>query len=203
MFLRKLLRKPIFNKPKSLVKRISLPFTFRYGAKQNHLNTDYTLSGDPAADIYSVAKAQEGKRYPEFKGFHALAWCADFVSSCAAASGVQYAVPANAGVAAMREALIKAGGAEYMKSDLLSGTYMPQKGDIIIMLSDGMSHIGIVEKTAETTIYYIDGNWTGPDGTLTGDLSSVHRSDRTFANSKLTSVIRPAYVTKTNQHHPI
>ena len=41
-----------------------------YASASNKLNTNYTLSGNGAEDIYAVAKAQLNKKYPEFSGFN-------------------------------------------------------------------------------------------------------------------------------------
>ena len=71
---------------------------YAYSAASNKLNTNYTLSGNGAEDIYAVAKAQLNKKYPEFSGFNYRAWCADFVSACAAAANVSDAVPGAAAV---------------------------------------------------------------------------------------------------------
>ena len=43
---------------------------YAYSASSNKLNTNYTLSGNGAEDIYAVAKAQLNKKYPEFSGFN-------------------------------------------------------------------------------------------------------------------------------------
>ena len=40
----------------------------------------------------------------------------------------------------------------------MKGEYQPQPGDLIIFSSAGASHIGIVVKSDETTVYTIEGN---------------------------------------------
>lgn len=49
-------------------------------------------------------------------------------------------------------------GIEYSKSTIQNRKYVPQKGDIIIFKSNGDSHVGIVDYTSGSRIYYIDGN---------------------------------------------
>ena len=114
---------------------------YAYSAASNKLNTNYTLSGNGAEDIYAVAKAQLNKKYPEFSGFNYRAWCADFVSACAAAANVSDAVPGAAAVTNLRANIVKAGGTEYSKAQIQKGNYTPVRGDIIIFKSKGDRHV--------------------------------------------------------------
>ena len=70
---------------------------------------------------------------------------------------------------------------------------MPKKGDIIIFKSNGDSHIGIVDYTSGSRIYYIDGNNTSYGN---GNKACVHYSNRTFNYKGFTSVIVPNYKTQ-------
>lgn len=72
-------------------------------------------------------------------------------------------------------------GIEYSKSTIQNRKYVPQKGDIIIFKSNGDSHVGIVDYTSGSRIYYIDGNNTSYGN---GNKACVHYSNRTF-NSKV------------------
>lgn len=160
-----------------------------YSRDENRLNPNYSLTGDGASDIVAVAKAQVGKKYPEFSGFTPRAWCADFVSACAAAANQSSAIPGNASVSDIRLLIKKAGGVEYSKSTIQNGKYVPKKGDIIIF-KNGISHVGIVDYTSGSRIYYIDGNNVSSGQ---GNKSCVHYSNITFNNGQFTWVISPNY----------
>ena len=163
---------------------------YAYSASANKLNTNYTLTGNGAEDIYSVAKAQLNKKYPEFAGFNYRAWCADFVSACAAAAGVSDVIPGAAAVANLRTNIIKAGGTEYLKVQVQNGKYTPVRGDIIIFKSNGDSHVGIVDKASDGKIYYIDGNNTTYGN---GNNASVHYSNCAYSYAGFTCVVKPKY----------
>ena len=81
-------------------------------------------------------------------------------------------------------------GIEYSKSTIQNRKYVPQKGDIIIFKSNGDSHVGIVDYTSGSRIYYIDGNNTSYGN---GNKACVHYSNRTFNYKGFTSVIVPNY----------
>ena len=167
------------------------PFhTSAYSRSGNNLNPNYSLTGNGASDIVAVAKAQLGKRYPDFSGFHYRAWCADFVSACAAAANQSAAIPGNASVSGMRSSIKKAGGVEYSKRTIQNGRYVPKKGDIIIFQSSGDSHVGIVDYTSSSKIYYIDGNNTSCGN---GNNACVHYSNRNYNYSGFTCIISPNY----------
>ena len=119
-----------------LVSLLLICFTnvYGYSATSNKLNTNYTLSGNGAENIYAVAKAQLGKKYPEFAGFTYRAWCADFVSACAVAANVGNVIPGAASVANLRRNIVKAGGTEHSKAEVQNGSYTPVRGDIIILM---------------------------------------------------------------------
>lgn len=163
---------------------------YAYSAAANKLNTNYTLSGNGAEDIYAVAKAQLNKKYPEFSGFNYRAWCADFVSACAAAANVSDVVPGAAAVTNLRANIVKVGGMEYSKAQIQNGNYTPVRGDIIIFKSNGDSHVGIVDKAENGKIYYIDGNNTTYGN---GNNACVHYSNRAYSYAGFTCVVKPKY----------
>lgn len=161
-----------------------------YSRDGNKLNPNYSLTGNGASDIVAVAKAQLGKKYTDFSGFTYRAWCADFVSACAAAANQSNAIPGNASVSGIRSSIKKAGGVEYSKSTIQNRKYVPKRGDIIIFKSSGDSHVGIVDYTSGSSIYYIDGNNTSNGN---GNNACVHYSNRTFNYKGFTCVISPNY----------
>ena len=150
------------------------------------------VSSSGGEKIFATARLYLGQYYPYFdgKGFHWRAWCADFVSLCASQSGQSYAVPSNASVKGIRTAIVSAGGKEYSKATVISGGYVPVRGDIIIFLSNGDSHVGIVDYASGERIYYIDGNNIS-DGK--GDKSKVNYSNRSNNYAGFTCVLHPAY----------
>lgn len=163
---------------------------FAYSRDGNNLNPNYSLSGDGASDIVAVAKAQLGKKYGDFSGFHYRAWCADFVSACAAAANQSAAIPGSASVDGIRSSIKRAGGVEYSKSKITNKSYVPKKGDIIIFKSSGDSHVGIVDYTSGSRIYYIDGNNTTNGN---GYNACVHYSNVSFSYKGFTCVVSPNY----------
>ena len=161
-----------------------------YSRSGNNLNPNYSLTGNGASDVVAVAKAQLGKKYPDFSGFHYRAWCADFVSACAAAANQSNAIPGNASVSGIRSFIKRAGGVEYSKSMIQNGRYVPKKGDIIIFQSSGDSHVGIVDYASNSIIYYIDGNNTSYGN---GNNACVHYSNRNFNYKGFTCILSPNY----------
>lgn len=178
---------------------ISSVSVFGYSVAGNKLNTNYRPSGNGAEDIYAVATAQLNKKYPEFAGFNYRVWCADFVSACAVAANVSDVIPGSAAVANLRSNIVRAGGTEYSKSQIQQGKYTPVRGDIIIFKSNGASHVGIVDKTANGRIYYIDGNNTTYGN---GNNACVHYSNCTFSYAGFTCVVKPKYKGGSTAHNP-
>lgn len=89
-------------------------------SRDYNFSKNYNLTGNGAADIVAVARAQVGKSKGNLG--YTEAWCADFVSDCAKLAGQSAAVPFNGGVAYMYNAVINAGG--YIVST-------PQPGDLV------------------------------------------------------------------------
>ena len=55
-------------------------------SKIENFNKNYSLSGNHAYDIASVAEVQEGRTGASFG--YSEHWCADFVSDCARSAGI-------------------------------------------------------------------------------------------------------------------
>ena len=167
----------------------------RYGNTYGYVHTDYITRTNPSTKgtaLLNYARGQVGKKYSAFngKGFHWRAWCADFVSYCAAQTGCSYAIPKRASVADMRTAIKNKGGKEYSKALIQQGRFTPKAGDIIIFKSSGASHVGIVSSYRNGRIYYIDGNNTTYGN---GYNSRVNSSNCSAYDSRLTCVLRPNY----------
>ena len=90
----------------------------------------YKLSGNPAADMLAVAKAQEGRSQKSLG--YTEGWCADFVSDCAKLAGQGKAVPFNGMVEWVYRSALSAGGEKV--SD-------PKPGDLVFFNFD---HVGIM-----------------------------------------------------------
>lgn len=159
-------------------------------AGTNPSNGNSTSNG--GNQIFTEACSHLGKKYGDFEGlgFHSHKWCADFVSWCAQNVGQSKAIPQNASVSGLREAIKKAGGTEYSKASVKNAEYTPVKGDIIIFKSNNASHVGIVDNISNGRIYYIDGNNTS-DGN--GSNSCVHYSDCSVSEKTFTCVLKPDY----------
>ena len=153
--------------------------------------TNYCITNGGEA-VYNQAHSHLDKKYGKFDGlgFHWRAWCADFVSYCASSAGQSGAIPWKASVSDLRSAIKDAGGTEYSKSSVSDGDYVPVRGDIIIFKSDGASHVGIVDYTSDSKIYYIDGNNTTNGN---GNKSCVHYSKCSKNDKRFTCVLKPNY----------
>lgn len=123
-----------------------------------------------------------GRHVDNNSGFYP--WCATFVAWCADQVGILDAViPKNENTTAMKNGLIERGGVSHLKN---SG-YTPVRGDIIFFGSNASQHVGIVDYTSGSTVYYIDGNNTStwPHG--------VHYSRCSLNANSLWGFVTPAY----------
>ncbi len=89
-------------------------------SRDYNFSKNYNLTGNGAADIVAIARAQIGKTKANLG--YTEAWCADFVSDCAKLAGQGGAVPFNGGVAYMYNAVMNAGGQKVST---------PQAGDLV------------------------------------------------------------------------
>lgn len=117
------------------------------------------------------------------------AWCAVFVSWCANQVGISTdIIPKTASTTNMKDGLISRGGTQHLKG---SG-YTPQTGDIIFFGSNASQHVGIVNYTSGSTVYYIDGN------NVSMSPHGVHSSSCSLSYSSLWGFVTPNY---TNSGH--
>lgn len=99
-------------------------------------STSYSLSGNAANDIVSVALAQKGK-YGADLGYSSN-WCARFVAKCASIIGQSKAIPDYGAVSTLYEKVKSAGGYDVSS---------PQKGDLVFYYctsSSSWCHVGIM-----------------------------------------------------------
>ena len=112
------------------------------------------------------------------------AWCAVFVSWCANQVGISTdIIPKTASTTNMKDGLISRGGTQHLKG---SG-YTPQTGDIIFFGSNASQHVGIVNYTSGSTVYYIDGN------NVSMSPHGVHSSSCSLSYSSLWGFVTPNY----------
>lgn len=147
-----------------------------------------------AADLLAVARTQLGTveqpagsnrvKYGEWYGMNGSAWCAMFVSWCAANSGNADVVP--------RFAYTPAGAAWFQQKS--SWSESPTVGAIVFYDTANMgriSHVGIVEQVlADGRWYAIEGNTNG-QGSRTG--GEVRRQLRSTVGTARGGFGRPAY----------
>lgn len=140
--------------------------------------------------IVEIAKSQIGG-YPETNKFNrwygapGQAWCAMFVSWCAAQAGISTEIiPKLAYVPYEYEWFLKR---NRWRS---KGNYTPKAGDLIIFGTN--SHIGIVEKVVGSTIFTIEGNTTPTGNTSSGD--GVYRKQRGLDASWVKGYCVPGYI---------
>lgn len=157
----------------------ALPFSHSMPASATesmtgNFNTGYTLSGNPASDIATVAEAQVGKT--QYQLGYSEGWCADFVCDCAIKIGQSTAIPLYGGVQGLYERIINAGGYEVAS---------PQRGDIIFYINSegGFMHTAVM---CDAT-YAVSGN-------IVNDISSVVKHDYTwYLNYSYAKFLRPNY----------
>ncbi|MDY3728540.1 MAG: CHAP domain-containing protein, partial [Wujia sp.] len=136
-----------------LILLLILLFPLNVSATQSrtgNFNKSFTLSGNQANDICSVALAQYQRTGAMFG--YTEGWCADFVSDCAILAGASSAIPASGGVSYLKQNILNAGG------QVVS---TPQVGDIAFMDWGGGGnyyHVEIVYAVSGSTVSTIGGN---------------------------------------------
>ena len=83
-------------------------------SRTGNFNKSFTLSGNQANDICSVALAQYQRTGAMFG--YTEGWCADFVSDCAILAGASSAIPASGGVSYLKQNILNAGKLEILPS---------------------------------------------------------------------------------------
>ena len=152
--------------------------------RTDKFNKSFTLSGNQASDICSVALAQYQRTGAMFG--YTEGWCADFVSDCAILAGASSAIPASGGVSYLKQNILKAGG------QVVS---TPQVGDIAFMDWSGGGnyyHVEIVYAVSGTTVSTIGGN--SGRNTSSNSTSEVWKHGPYAINHKyFTCFVRPNY----------
>ena len=153
-------------------------------SRTGNFNKSFTLTGNQANDICSVALAQYQRTGAMFG--YTEGWCADFVSDCAILAGASSAIPATGGVPYLKQNILNAGG---------KVVSTPQVGDIAFMDWGGGGnyyHVEIVYAVSGSMVYTIGGN-SGRD-TSSDSTSEVWKHGPYAANHKFfTCFVRPNY----------
>lgn len=153
-------------------------------SRTGNFNKSFTLSGNQANDVCSVALAQYQRTGAMFG--YTEGWCADFVSDCAILAGASSAIPASGGVSYLKQNILNAGG--HVVST-------PQVGDIAFMDWGGGGnyyHVEIVYAVSGSTVSTIGGN--SGRNTSTNSTSEVWKHGPYAVNHKyFTCFVRPNY----------
>ncbi len=157
-------------------------FVVTVGATQtrvDYFNKSYTLTGDPAYDIASIAEAQIGKTGASFG--YTEHWCADFVSDCARLAGISTAViPYTGGVSNMYNAMISSGATRVSS---------PQRGDLAFYSNaSGWCHVAVMTDSVNS----VHGNVNGQEGNFINTSYVTKCSYGSYTGGTATFV-RPTY----------
>lgn len=150
-------------------------------SRKDNFNKTYTLTGNAADDIVSVALAQAGRTKASLG--YTEAWCADFVSDCAELAGASAAIPFYGGCTGLRQRILDAGG---------TVVATPQKGDLVFYYckkEGNYAHVGIMKSQTHS----IQGNVNGivyDNITMTGAYTY-----RDAHNDASPTYVRPKYGT--------
>lgn len=105
----------------------------------------YTLSGNMAEDVATIAKSQKGRTGAQLG--YTEAWCDEFVADCIENAGADSSIVGHGGTVADFEAVMRKKGAVEVSS--------PQVGDLVFFT---YSHVEIVTKVENGTVYCAGGN---------------------------------------------
>lgn len=109
----------------------------------------YTLTGNMAQDVATIAKSQAGRTCSQFgySGVDYGAWCDEFVADCLENAGANSSIVGHGGTVADFESVMRSKGAVEVNS--------PKIGDLVFFT---YSHVEIVTKIENGIIYCAGGN---------------------------------------------
>ena len=136
----------------------------------------YTLSGNMAEDVATIAKSQKGRTGAQFG--YTEAWCDEFVADCIENAGADSSIVGHGGTVADFESIMrqKKGAVEVSS---------PQVGDLVFFT---YSHVEIVTKVENGTVYCAGGN-NGGTGNYKTNYCAGER--KLYATARL--YLRPNY----------
>ena len=140
----------------------------------------YTLSGNMAEDVATIAKSQKGRTGAQLG--YTEAWCDEFVADCIENAGADSSIVGHGGTVADFEAVMRKKGAVEVSS--------PQVGDLVFFT---YSHVEIVTKVENGTVYCAGGN-NGGTGNYKTNYCAGER--KLYATARL--YLRPNYKANPN-----
>ena len=145
----------------------------------------YTLTGNVAQDVATIAKSQAGRTCSDFgySGVDYGAWCDEYVADCLENAGCDDSIVAHGGTVADFEKEMRKRGAVIVSS--------PQPGDLLFF---SWSHVEIVTRVEGGTVYCAGGNNQGK--TYPGGRCAGERNAQSVAKSMGGSIrlyLRPNY----------
>lgn len=145
----------------------------------------YTLTGNMAQDVATIAKSQAGRTCSDFgySGVDYGAWCDEYVADCLENAGCDSSIVAHGGTVADFEEIMRKKGAVVVSS--------PQPGDLVFF---SWSHVEIVTRVENGTVYCSGGNNQGK--TYPGGRCAGERNAQSVAKSVGGSIrlyLRPNY----------
>ena len=145
----------------------------------------YTLTGNVAQDVATIAKSQAGLTCSDFgySGVDYGAWCDEYVADCLENAGCDDSIVAHGGTVADFENKMRKRGAVVVSS--------PQPGDLLFF---SWSHVEIVTRVEGGTVYCAGGNNQGK--TYPGGRCAGERNAQSVAKSMGGSIrlyLRPNY----------
>ena len=135
----------------------------------------YTLSGNMAEDVATIAKSQKGRTGAQLG--YTEAWCDEYVADCIENAGADSSIVGHGGTVADFEAVMRKKGAVEVSS--------PQVGDLVFFT---YSHVEIVTKVENGTVYCAGGN-NGGTGNYKTNYCAGER--KLYATARL--YLRPNY----------
>ena len=178
--------------------------------------TSVELTGDPRVDIVNIAKSQIGYQegasegsysgevagsnnyveYGYWYGWTGVAWCAQFVSWCAAMAGVGTDVILKHQYTETGKEFFVNRNEAYTWDQVKQGLFMPMAGDIVYFYGGTagrtVTHVGIVEKFEDGVLYTIEGNASSAYFTSEGGCCTDRQY--TLDSEYVKYICRPSYV---------
>lgn len=154
----------------------------------------YTLTGNVAQDVATIAKSQAGRTCSDFgySGVDYGAWCDEYVADCLENAGCDDSIVAHGGTVADFESKMRKRGAVAVSS--------PQPGDLLFF---SWSHVEIVTRVEGGEVYCAGGNNQGK--TYPGGRCAGERNAQSVAKSMGGSIrlyLRPNYPGMPNPDPP-
>lgn len=152
------------------------------GATQNryyNFSSGYSISGNGANDMVSVAAAQVGLTGSQLG--YSEQWCADFVSDCAILVNQSDAISAAGYCPTLRQNIINSGG-------WYVDRYSAQAGDIVFYGNNGADHVEIVYAASGGNVSTYGGN-SGSGGNLYARSVRQHATQ----TQSIAYIVRPNY----------